>query len=90
MLWSVPLRDESVFSRRSGHIPMRRATAIAIKLASVTGQRIGEVCGLTEDELELNEVVCTWTVPGVRSKNESPTGFRSRPWPCSWYVTRFI
>jgi integrase len=50
-------------------IPMTRATALALKLALVTGQRIGEVTGIALSELALNDTVPLWTVPGERSKN---------------------
>ena len=50
-------------------IPMTRATALALKLALVTGQRIGEVTGIALSELALNDTAPLWTVPGERSKN---------------------
>jgi integrase len=42
--------------------------ALALKLALVTGQRIGEVLGITTDELDLAKAV--WTLPAERSKNK--------------------
>jgi integrase len=42
---------------------------LALKLALVTGQRIGEVTGMTEDELDLRKAV--WTIPASRAKNGS-------------------
>ena len=36
---------------------LKRPVALALKLALVTGQRIGEVCGMTEDEFDLAEGV---------------------------------
>ena len=42
---------------------------LALKLALVTGQRIGEVTGMTEDELDLRKA--TWTIPASRAKNGS-------------------
>jgi integrase len=42
--------------------------AVALKLALVTGQRIGEVCGLTLGEIDLKKRV--WTLPAERSKNK--------------------
>jgi integrase len=39
----------------------------ALRFALVTGQRIGEVCGMTDDELDLPKGV--WTIPAARSKN---------------------
>jgi integrase len=44
------------------------SVAVALKLALVTGQRIGEVTGMTDDELELDR--CVWTIPAERSKND--------------------
>jgi len=56
----------------NGAIPMTRTTALALKLALVTGQRIGEVTGVALDELDLNDIAPLWTVPGERSKNKQP------------------
>ena len=47
-------------------------TALAIKLALVTGQRIGEVARIAASELSLNDVAPLWTVPGDRTKNGQP------------------
>ena len=55
-----------------GAFPMTRATALALKLALVTGQRIGEVAGMTDTELVLDGAAPIWTVPGERSKNGEP------------------
>jgi integrase len=41
-----------------------------IKLCLVTGQRVGEVAGLTLDELDLKRRV--WNIPGARTKNGHP------------------
>ena len=41
--------------------------ALALKLALVTGQRIGEVAGITLGELDLAKAV--WNLPAERSKN---------------------
>ena len=41
--------------------------ALALKLALTTGQRIGEVTGLTLDEIDLPKAV--WNLPAKRSKN---------------------
>ena len=46
---------------------LKRPVALALKLALVTGQRIGEVCGMTESELDLAKAV--WLIPAERSKN---------------------
>ena len=44
--------------------------ALALKLALVTGQRIGEVCGMAEGELDLKKAL--WNLPAERTKNGSP------------------
>ena len=41
--------------------------ALALKLALVTGQRIGEIVGITEDEIDCKKAL--WTIPAERSKN---------------------
>ena len=41
--------------------------SMALKLALVTGQRIGEVTGITLDELDLPKAI--WNLPAARSKN---------------------
>jgi integrase len=41
---------------------------LALKLALTTGQRIGEVCGMTLSELDLTKRL--WTIPAARSKNK--------------------
>ena len=46
---------------------LKPPVAMALKLALITGQRIGEVCGMVEDELDLAKAV--WTIPAERSKN---------------------
>src|SRR4029079_7878919 len=46
---------------------LKAPVAMALKLALVTGQRIGEVCGMTEAELDLPKAL--WTIPAKRSKN---------------------
>ena len=40
---------------------------MALKIALVTGQRIGEVTGMMEDEIDLAKA--TWTIPPERAKN---------------------
>ena len=40
---------------------------LALRLALVTGQRIGEITGMMEDELDLRKGI--WTIPASRSKN---------------------
>lgn len=53
-----------------GDFPMTRATALAMKLALVTAQRIGEVSGIEKCEYDLAAAI--WVVPGERSKNGEP------------------
>jgi integrase len=53
-------------------IPMTRAIALALKLSLVTGQRIGEVAGIAQSELDLSEAAPVWTVPRHRAKNGQP------------------
>lgn len=52
--------------------PMIKATAIALKLALVTAQRIGEVTGIDKSEYDLLSATPIWIVPGERSKNGEP------------------
>ena len=51
---------------------MTRAIALALKLSLVTAQRIGEVAGIAQSELDLNEAAPVWTVPRQRAKNGQP------------------
>ena len=53
-------------------LPMTRPTALAIKLALVTGQRIGEVCGIAEEELTTGGERPIWVIPRSRTKNSEP------------------
>jgi integrase len=48
---------------------MSRPTALAIKLALVTGQRIGEVARIALSELSLDDTAPLWTIPSERTKN---------------------
>jgi integrase len=50
-------------------LPMTRPLAIAIKLALVTGQRIGEVTGIKRSELWFDNAAPLWVIPGERAKN---------------------
>lgn len=52
-----------------GDFPMTKATALALKIALATGQRIGEVTGIERAEYDLAGDAPLWTVPGNRSKN---------------------
>jgi integrase len=47
---------------------MRESTRRIIRLCLVTAQRVGEVAGMTRDELDLTRGV--WTIPAARSKNK--------------------
>lgn len=53
-------------------IPMTKATALTLKLALATAQRISEVAGMTLAELDLNDTAPVWTIPGDRTKNGQP------------------
>lgn len=55
-----------------GAFPMTKATALAMKLALVTAQRIGEVTGIDKAEYNLLAAAPMWVVPGERSKNGEP------------------
>jgi integrase len=44
--------------------------ARAIRLCLVTAQRLGEITGLTKDEIDFNHR--TWNIPGSRTKNGNP------------------
>jgi integrase len=55
-----------------GNFPMTRPTALAIKLALVTGQRIGEVANISLSELSLDHAAPLWMIPGDRTKNGHP------------------
>jgi integrase len=49
--------------------PMGKRLATVIRLALVTGQRIGEVSGIAKSEIDLATDKPMWTLPGKRSKN---------------------
>jgi len=53
--------------------PMTRGLKLAIKLALVTGQRIGMVEGMAKAELDFAPSNPIWTVPGSRTKNRELT-----------------
>ncbi len=48
-------------------LPRSKACQQIIKLCLLTGQRVGEVCGMTRSELDMK--ARTWTIPARRSKN---------------------
>lgn len=54
-------------SRSKNDLPMSEGTALALRLALVTGQRIGEVTGMTW--FEVDRETAWWTIPATRSKN---------------------
>ncbi|MBA3446753.1 MAG: tyrosine-type recombinase/integrase [Pseudaminobacter sp.] len=47
---------------------MRESTRRILRLCLVTGQRVGEVAGMTRAELDLTHGL--WTIPAARSKNK--------------------
>jgi integrase len=47
---------------------MRESTRNIIRLCLVTGQRVGEVCGMTRNEIDLD--IGVWVIPAARSKNK--------------------
>ena len=47
---------------------MREGTRRVLRLCLITGQRVGEVCGMTLDEVDLDRA--TWTIPAERVKNK--------------------
>ena len=49
-------------------LPRSVACQQIIKLCLLTAQRVGEVAGMTRDELDLK--ARTWTIPSSRSKNK--------------------
>lgn len=49
---------------------MDKRTLTAIRLALVTGQRIGEVSCINKSELDLTPGKAVWTLPSKRSKNK--------------------
>lgn len=46
---------------------MQEATRRILRLCLVTGQRVGEIAGMTRDEIDLDAAV--WTIPPERAKN---------------------
>jgi integrase len=74
-LWSVLDTASVRRSRRdpsASELPMTRPIALAIKLALVTGQRIGEVARIAIPELSLEVELPMWVIPGDRTKNGQP------------------
>ena len=50
--------------------PMSKAVVTMLRLALVTGQRIGEIAGTRKSEIELTSNEPIWTLPGGRTKNQ--------------------
>lgn len=50
-------------------IDIYRVSKLALKMILLTGQRPGEVCGMTWDEIDDQDF---WTIPAVRMKNNEP------------------
>lgn len=54
-------------------VDIYRLTKLALKLILLTGQRPGEVAGMTWAEIgEENEAGAVWNIPGSRTKNKEP------------------
>jgi integrase len=50
--------------------PLFPSTRLALRLALLTGQRAGEICGMKREELDLEKAL--WALPGARTKNGLP------------------
>jgi integrase len=61
------LSDEEIAELWPAFTTFKKPVELALKLALVTGQRIGEVCAMTKDQLDLTKN--TWTIPAEVSKN---------------------
>jgi integrase len=61
------LSDEEIAALWPALSAFKKPVELALKLALVTGQRIGEVCGISDNELDLAKAL--WTIPAERSKN---------------------
>ncbi len=66
-------RETSIFWQGLVSAPMGDAVASILKLALVTGQRIGEIAGMAKSELDLSTHNPMWTQPGARRKNKELT-----------------
>lgn len=56
---------------------MRESTRNIIRLCLVTGQRVGEGCGMTRNEIDLD--IGVWVIPAARSKNKREHVVLNRP-----------
>jgi integrase len=61
------LSEEEIAALWPALSTFKKPVELALKLALVTGQRIGEICGMTKSELDLAKGL--WTIPAERSKN---------------------
>ncbi|MGD9671447.1 MAG: tyrosine-type recombinase/integrase [Hyphomicrobiaceae bacterium] len=62
-------QEVSILWHALDHAPMGQSVATILKLALITGQRVGEIAGMTKAELDLSEANPTWTQAAVRRKN---------------------
>ena len=60
------LEDEEIAALWPALTMLKRPVELALKLALVTGQRIGEVCGMTEEEIDSTKSI--WTIPAEVKK----------------------
>lgn len=56
-----------------GLLPCSPGLRLALKLSLITGQRIGEVCGIEKRELTLDGPAPVWVIPRERTKNNEGT-----------------
>ena len=61
------LTDDEIRLLWHGLSETRADMASVLRLCLVTGQRLGEICGLRRSELDLDRQV--WNIPGSRTKN---------------------
>ncbi len=64
-----PIEIET-FWRSVELLPVSPGLRIALKLALVTAQRIGEICGIAKAELLLDGPAPVWVIPRARTKND--------------------
>ena len=75
VLATALLTDEEVniFWHSLAGAPMTKTVATMLRLALVTGQRIGEIAGMTKAEVNLTVGNPIWTQAGARRKNKELT-----------------
>lgn len=61
-------REIEAFWKALPAADMRDSSKRILRLCLVTGQRVGEIAGMTRDELDRKTAV--WTIPGARAKNK--------------------